>query len=323
MPDQNAQTPLSGRSKIVLGAYLLLVTVLLAYATIAVWPSWEPGAGPGASQGGSGQAGSAKQDQAKQDQAKQDQAKQDQAKQDQANREAGQAASGQAIQGVGNNETINVFGISVFLSHEAQLILLVLVVGALGGCIHGATSFAAFAGNENLHASWVWYYLLRAPISATLALVAYFAVRGGFFSAGGITNVNFFGIAALAGLVGMFSKQATAKLDEVFSTLFRTSTQPPLGGQLTNKVPTLSSVNPTTIPHSNGDTTLTLTGDGFVEKSEARWAGAALTTQFVKAGQLTATVPAGKLVAAGSFDVTVFNPAPGGGTSTAVKVTVT
>jgi len=196
--------------------------------------------------------------------------------------------------------------------------LLVLIVGALGGCIHGATSFAAFAGTENLQASWVWYYLLRAPISATLALITYFAVRGGFLSAGGTTDVNTFGIAALAGLVGMFSKQATAKLDEVFSTLFRTSAPPS-----TNKLPTLSGVNPATIAHGSADTTLTVTGDGFVDKSEVRWAGADLPTQFVKAGQLTATVPAAKLAAAGSFDITVFNPAPGGGTSTAIKFTVT
>jgi hypothetical protein len=43
-------------------------------------------------------------------------------------------------------------------------------------------------------------------------------------------------------------------------------------------------------------------------------------TQFVKGGQLTATVPGAKLAAAGAFDVTVRNPA-GGGTSTVVEVT--
>ena len=35
--------------------------------------------------------------------------------------------------------------------------------------------------------------------------------------------MNPFGIAALGGLAGMFSKQATDKLNEVFSTMFKTS----------------------------------------------------------------------------------------------------
>jgi hypothetical protein len=217
---------------------------------------------------------------------------------------------------------VQLFGTNLPVTPDSRLILLVLAVGALGGCLHAATSFVAFAGNEKLHASWVWYYLLRAPISGVLALIAYFGVRGGFFSPGTNGTVNVFGIAALAGLVGMFSKQATEKLDEVFSTLFRTATPPALGGQLTNKVPTLSAVNPAAIPHGSADTTLSVTGDSFAEKSEVRWAGGTLPTQFVKAGQLTATVPGAKLAAAGSFDVTVFNPSPGGGTSAAVKVTV-
>jgi hypothetical protein len=55
-----------------------------------------------------------------------------------------------------------------------------------------------------------------------LALVFYFVVRGGFLTtSGGAKDINPYGIAALAGLVGMFSKQATDKLSEVFSTLFR------------------------------------------------------------------------------------------------------
>ena len=55
-----------------------------------------------------------------------------------------------------------------------------------------------------------------------LALVFYFVIRGGFLTtSGGAKDINPYGIAALAGLVGMFSKQATDKLSEVFGTLFR------------------------------------------------------------------------------------------------------
>ena len=53
----------------------------------------------------------------------------------------------------------------------------------------------------------------------------YFVVRGGFLLFSGeldLQNINPFGIAALAGLSGMFSKQAADKLGEVFDDLFKT-----------------------------------------------------------------------------------------------------
>ena len=48
-------------------------------------------------------------------------------------------------------------------------------------------------------------------------------MRGGFFaSTSSATTVNPWGIVAVAALVGLFSKQATNKLDELFTTMFRT-----------------------------------------------------------------------------------------------------
>jgi hypothetical protein len=135
-------------------------------------------------------------------------------------------------------------------------------------------------------------------------------------------NVNDFGIAAISGLVGMFSKQATAKLDEIFTSLFRTEKQEDLGDKLANKVPVLTGVNPATIAVGSDDTTITVTGDGFVDKSKVLWAEDQLVTTFVSATQLTAIVPAAKLASAGTFDVTVFSPSPGGGTSSPVKIAV-
>jgi hypothetical protein len=226
-----------------------------------------------------------------------------------------------------NRRTVRLFwGIIEFsMTGEIRLILLALAMGALGGCVHGATSFVGYVGNGKLYSSWIWYYVMRAPISAALALITYFVVRGGFFTPASNTAaaaVNDFGIAAVSGLVGMFSKQATAKLDEVFTALFRTAKPEDLGDKMANRVPVLTAVNPAMIAHGSGDTTITVTGDGFVGKSEVRWAGVHLATTLENATQLTAIVPAAKLASEGSFDVTVFSPAPGGGTSPALNVTV-
>lgn len=120
---------------------------------------------------------------------------------------------------------VHLFGGRIVMEHsfEVRLLLLVLLAGALGSYIHAATSFIDYVGNRKLYPNWVWWYLLRPFVGMALALVFYFVVRGGFISpqAGG-NDMNPFGIAALAGLVGMFSQQATDKLSEVFKTLFRT-----------------------------------------------------------------------------------------------------
>lgn len=56
-----------------------------------------------------------------------------------------------------------------------------------------------------------------------LALIFYFVIRGGLLSTGVQPNeTSPFGIAAVAGLVGMFSKQTTDKLRELFDNLFKT-----------------------------------------------------------------------------------------------------
>jgi hypothetical protein len=116
-----------------------------------------------------------------------------------------------------------VFGlVTVSLTRETAFLVLVVVSAGLGSFVHAATSFVDYVGNRRLQASWVWWYVLRLAIGVTLGILFYFAVRGGFFSGSAAAgDVNPFGIAALAGLAGLFSKQATDKLEEMFETLFR------------------------------------------------------------------------------------------------------
>ena len=110
---------------------------------------------------------------------------------------------------------------------EARYLSIVALVGALGAYIHLATSFTEFLGNRNFYSSWKWWYGLRPFIGSALAIMVYFAARGGLVSGNaGATDLSPYGIGALAGLAGMFSKQATDKLREVFENLFKT-TDPP------------------------------------------------------------------------------------------------
>lgn len=53
--------------------------------------------------------------------------------------------------------------------------------------------------------------------------------------------------------------------------------------------------------------TLTLNGEGFYAGSKVLWNGSALTTSFVSAGQLTATVPASNVASLGAASISVAN----------------
>jgi hypothetical protein len=82
-----------------------------------------------------------------------------------------------------------------------------------------------------------------------------------------------------------------------------------------NPVPALSSIAPTSIGAGSPGFALVVTGTNFVSGSIVRWNGADLATTFGSPTSLSATVPAGNVASGGSAAITVFNPAPGGGTS--------
>jgi hypothetical protein len=68
--------------------------------------------------------------------------------------------------------------------------------------------------------------------------------------------------------------------------------------------------------------TVTITGTGFISTSTAEWNGTALTTTFVSATELEATVPAADLTGSSASQIAIKNPAPGGGTSSAATFDV-
>jgi hypothetical protein len=111
--------------------------------------------------------------------------------------------------------------VTLSLTKSSGLIMLAIVAGALGGYIHATTSFVVFVGNRELLASWLWWYALRLFVGASLAVLVYVAIRGGLFGSEAATEqVNPYGVAAFSGLVGLFSKQAVDKLEELFDTFF-------------------------------------------------------------------------------------------------------
>jgi hypothetical protein len=90
----------------------------------------------------------------------------------------------------------------------------------------------------------------------------------------------------------------------------------------TNPVPKITSLSPASATAGGAAFTLTVNGTNIVSTSTVNWNGSSRTTTFVNSTQLTASITAADIASAGTASVTVFNPAPGGGTSYAVTFTI-
>src|SRR6202166_2901446 len=92
-----------------------------------------------------------------------------------------------------------------------------------------------------------------------------------------------------------------------------------------NPVPTISSLDQTCAPVGAQAFTLGVLGSNLVASSVVRWNGSDLPTTVVNSfngPMVTAQVPASDIGATGPVAITVFNPAPGGGSSNSLTFTI-
>jgi hypothetical protein len=88
-------------------------------------------------------------------------------------------------------------------------------------------------------------------------------------------------------------------------------------GVAPNPAPTLTSLSPSSATVGGEAFLLTVSGTGFVPTSTVAWNGAPRTTTYVSPTELRAAIPASDIAFTGRDSITVTNPTPGGGTSTA------
>ena len=86
--------------------------------------------------------------------------------------------------------------------------------------------------------------------------------------------------------------------------------------------PVVTSLSPAVAPAGGAGLTLTVNGAAFLPTSVVRWNGVDRPTTYVTGSQLRAAIPASDLTATGTALVTVFTPAPGGGTSSALAFAI-
>jgi len=92
---------------------------------------------------------------------------------------------------------------------------------------------------------------------------------------------------------------------------------------LPQDIPTLTAIAPSSAPAGGLTLNLVLFGSNFENGATVQWNGTTLSSSWVSANQMTATIPASNFVATGSAKVTVTNPSPTGVTSAAKTFTIT
>lgn len=196
------------------------------------------------------------------------------------------------------------------LTPDLALLWAVGVLGALGGSLHAVGSFVNYIGNRVFVRSWIWFYVARAPVGLGLAVLFFFAMRGGLLTNSGSEALNPYGMGALGALTGLCSEIATHKLREIFTTAFRPAET--RADPVTANAPRLLAVRPPSISVGSGDTEIAVAGGGFTDTDVVMLDGAALATTFVSDTELTAKIPAARLATTAALHVMVRRSGPRG-----------
>jgi hypothetical protein len=110
---------------------------------------------------------------------------------------------------------------AIFPGRESHLLLVVAASGALGSLLHALRSLVHYLGTAGLEVQWLPRYIIMPIVGSILGTIFYLVLRGGFFSSSAtIEQTNPFAFMGLAGLVGLFSEQATEKLKIIAQSVF-------------------------------------------------------------------------------------------------------
>jgi hypothetical protein len=96
----------------------------------------------------------------------------------------------------------------------------------------------------------------------------------------------------------------------------------PVNFTVVSPTPTLSSIQPRNV-HPGSAATITLTGSGFEANSLVQWNGSARPTTFLSTTSLQVALSAADLTTSGTGKLSVINPAPGGGSTSASTLNIT
>jgi hypothetical protein len=181
-----------------------------------------------------------------------------------------------------------------------------LTAGALASItISPSNSSVALGGNQTFTAQGYDQY--NNPVTATLT----WSIASGQTAAGSINSST--GVFTAGTTPGTYNNVIVANSGSVIGYTSVT---------VNNPTPTVTNISPSSENAGAGQFTMTVTGTNFLASSVVDFNGSARATTYVSSTQLKATILASDLTTGGTYNVTVTNPAPGGGTSNANALTV-
>ena len=115
-----------------------------------------------------------------------------------------------------------------------------------------------------------------------------------------------------AGTLSLTSYTSSVTVDPVSSN-DQASASITVTGSDFNASPVVTQVVPQMIPAGSSATVITVDGAGFAPGSSILWNGQPISTTFVSSGQMTASIDSSLVQQLGWAQISVQNPAPGGG----------
>jgi len=159
------------------------------------------------------------------------------------------------------------------------------------------------------------------PAAGTCSISSIVSCNLGGLASGAHTTVTIVVTQTTAGSMTATAQVSGSENDPDLSNNQATSTQTVTGAAY-NLAPSLTAITPAAIETGSADTVITVTGAGFSSSSTVLLGGTALSTSYSSSTQLAATVPEASLTTLGWQPITVSSPAPGGGVSNPLPLSV-
>ena len=116
------------------------------------------------------------------------------------------------------------FGVMKEKSYDIDIhfIFLVVLSGSMGALIHGLAKLSHNTWDGIVKQREALWYISRPFLGAVLAITVYAVFRGGLLTTSDVEILNPYGMAAIAIIVGLSTKQVTEKLKDMLDSVFPT-----------------------------------------------------------------------------------------------------
>ena len=166
----------------------------------------------------------------------------------------------------------------------SDLFWMLMMAGALGGCIHGLRSLWWYTGQGNLRWKWMLMYYCLPFTGAAMAMLFSLLIVAGLIDSSASRNTSLF-IIAVAGLVGMFTQQAALKLTDIANAIFTKpgkgkDPEPQRSENVSNGEGAGAAAGPKVSPPSGpvlGGQPVSITGTGLTDAASITFGGAPAT----------------------------------------------